>query len=370
MKIFKNDFDKVYEDADIANSIFLLEEILEEARVSKIMSSYNSIQDKSLKDLFENTPNGLGIKFVNIVSVSNTNITDQNKADLISFWTTIKYLIESKPGQDGNQSAVPWLHRLNNQFFKPYLSEEGILQAANSGEYPALAKLGLQYHSEQLFKDAHHYLFEGRGVNLPDFSSKVGYSFDCKGKNSSNHGSDFVIYYNAKYTNNEGSFYFKTTKASLDGLLANEALAFAEEEKNFLISICGCNGKEPFQTVSYKINNLEININNHIPIFDLMSEDKNKNSFDTSSISDPKLKALADQYIKLQADLLAKYSTYTLGSIKNYYIYDDNFLNVPTDNINHFGVKDFIDQVNEKARIAADLKNNGVDISTLKRASK
>jgi hypothetical protein len=70
---------------DIANSIFLLEEILEEARVSKIMSSYNSIQDKSLKDLFENTPNGLGIKFVNIVSVSNTNITDQNKADLISF---------------------------------------------------------------------------------------------------------------------------------------------------------------------------------------------------------------------------------------------------------------------------------------------
>jgi hypothetical protein len=39
-----------------------------------------------------------------------------------------------------------------------------------------------------------------------------------------------------------------------------------------------------------------------------------------------------------------------------------------TDNIDHYGVKTFVDQVNEKAQLASKLKDRGIDISTLKRA--
>ena len=370
MEIFKNDFDKLYEEVDVINSIFLLEDILEESRKSKILTVCSSIQDQSLKALFETTPNGLGIRFTDIVKVSNISVTDQNKTDLIAFWTTIKYLIESKPDQDNKQSTIHWFDRLNNKFFKPYLSEDGILQSVNSGEYPALAKLGLQYHSDQLFKDEHHYIFEGRGANLPDFSSSIGYSFDCKGGNSSAHGSDFIIYYNAKYSKNEGSFYIKTTQASLDGLLLNKTINLTDDEKNFLISICSCNGKVPYQTATYKLSGLEINHNNHVDIFNIIDQssgnDKNKNKFDTTSISDPELKSLVDQYIEVYNNLCDNYAKFTFGSIRKYYIYSDNSLEIMTDNIDHYGVKTFIDQVNKKAQLASQLKDRGIDISTLK----
>jgi hypothetical protein len=85
MEIFKNDFDKLYEEIDVINSLFLLEDILEESRKSKILTVCNSIQDQSLKAFFETTPNGLGIRFTDIVKVSNINVTDQNKTDLIAF---------------------------------------------------------------------------------------------------------------------------------------------------------------------------------------------------------------------------------------------------------------------------------------------
>ena len=386
MKLFKNDFDKLYEELSLLN----------EASTS-ISFELSDILDNDLRALFNNSATGLSIHFDNIVKLSNiipdysTNIAN---TDLFKCWSLIKYIISTKHNRDGQDDDKKyWVDRLCNAFYKPYLTEKGILDTINT--HNILKKLNLIYSTSE---QEHFCLYEGKGQDIPDFKSQsTGFFFECKPHDGDSNphrdaeNKTFIIRYSTNYNAGKGVFYLESYPKVFENFKQSNEKLFSAAEWQFIenIWINSFYAKRRLSTnVPYEISEVALDIDkmDH-PCRDLFKKldgnitpaepkessketevslvkyIKNKETLTASELES--ICSTLEKYKTVYLDIKNLGSTRYGAAVTNYYVKSDNFYETDITEIDNPWLKEFWELVNKKASLAADLSN--VDLDNFKK---
>lgn len=387
MKIFKNDFDKLYEELSTLN-----EDIV------TLPYKLSDISDSNLSSLFNITPQGISITFSNIIKLNSIKPdfeeADVTSTDLFKCWALVKYIMSTKHNRDGqNDNKKYWIDRLCNAFYKPYLTEKGLLDTINT--HNILKKLDLIYTTGE---QEHSCIYEGKGQDIPDFKSQsTGFFFECKphtGDSNPHRDTDnktFIIRYSTNYTTRKGVFYIESFPAVFKNFKATNEKVFSAPEWDFIESIWvnSLYAKNRLSAnVPYIIDEVALNIDkmDH-PCRDLFKKldgVSGISELDTRKESEIHLAdyiingdTLTSAEVEQICDTLDEYKNIYLevknhwfknkgvGAVYNFYVNADNFYETSIDEVDNALTKEFWELVNKKASLAANLSN--IDLTRFKK---
>jgi len=185
------------------------------------LNDLGALDTKNITDKFSDDV----ISFDDIINFKPTN-----DAEKINFWYLVKLLTLSKYNRNDEDSKIPWRGRLVNAFYKPSLTEHGILKTLQE-KLPSF-KVEMDGFIKKGFNE-HDCIFIGPGADVPDFKSALG-SFECKSSTTKSypHDADVVLTYTTSYSSGTGKFKISSFKKEWKDKVDNSNIT--EEEKAFI----------------------------------------------------------------------------------------------------------------------------------------